>query len=126
MATTLEQIESIISLSASLDNGQMDDVYSALATRIAGQGAKDLAEAITELQTAGVDPDKFIPVSRSYARHRREELKLRIEEQKLRHAEEMHQVQLRKSSAGAKVIEAQADKLSKPKPTAPAQPQPQP
>lgn len=117
MATTLEQIESIIALSASFDNGHMDDVYAALATRIAGQGAKDLAEAITELQTAGVDPDKFIPVARSYNRHRREE-------QKLRHADEIHQAQLRKLNAGAKAIEAQADKLTRPKPQAPVtQPQ---
>src|SRR5690606_7403170 len=70
MAVTniLEDINQIAVTMATLDHSHMDSLYDALATRIAGTGAKDVAEAIESIRAAGEDPGKFIPVARSYQR----------------------------------------------------------
>lgn len=90
MANIIEDIERIAVTLAALDTGKLDSLYDALATRIAGTGARDIAEAIETIRAAGEDPTKYIPVARSYQRQQQME-------QRLRHAQEKHELDMRKA-----------------------------
>lgn len=98
--SALGDIQDLLQLSASIDSGQMDEIYSALAQRIAGQGAKDIAEATELIRDAGDDPAKFIPVSRTYVRNQERARRLAIKEaeaaQKLKHEQEIHEMNMQK------------------------------
>lgn len=68
------QIESLMALAASIDNGQYEELISGLATRITAQGAKDIADAV---ETLGPENAKlFLPVSRHALRAEKEAAKL--------------------------------------------------
>lgn len=112
MAVTniLEDINQIAVTMATLDHSHMDSLYDALATRIAGTGAKDVAEAIESIKAAGEDPGKYIPVARSYQRQQqlaqRNALAQAEMEQRIRHAEELHQLELRRLASEVERYEA--------------------
>lgn len=68
-----EQIESLMALAASIDSGKYNELVSGLATRIAAQGAKDIAEAV---ETLGPDNARlFLPVSSTALRAEKEQAK---------------------------------------------------
>jgi hypothetical protein len=114
--STISQLEQLASFMALLDTGKMDSILESVATRIAGSGARDISDAIEQIKASGEDPDKYLPVSRTYTRQRqqraRDELSRLKAEQELRHAEELHQVKLARLNAGTQGLQAAADLVS--------------
>jgi hypothetical protein len=90
---SFDAIESLVALAERLDAPKLDELYTALAQRISGSGASQIAEAVGELKSMGIDPDKYIAVPRSYTRNKREAA--RMEQDKLdREQARAHQAKL--------------------------------
>ena len=117
--SAFSDLESLIALTSSLDNGKLNEVYSSVATHIASQGAAKAAQAITELQSIGVDPTMYIPPTEFYQRRQRELLRMEPErlaaqQQQDRHdvAMERERLELRKLAAEVELAEGAAKRIN--------------
>lgn len=109
MAGQLDQIEALVSIAGQLDSPKLDDLYSAIAQRISSSAATSIAEAAGELQSMGIDPDKYIAVPRSYIRNQRELSRMAMEQAKaaqaLDHSQELHEQEVRRLNAATVKLE---------------------
>ena len=82
-----DQLEKLVSLTQQkpLD---LTDIVDGLAQQLRTASAKELGEAIQDMQAAGINPSDYLPVPKSVLRQRQQE-------QRMRHLEERHQIELK-------------------------------
>lgn len=107
MASQFEQLESLVALTASLDSGKLDNVYDAVAQSISAGSMQKMAEAIDSIKSVGEQPSDYIAQPRSVLRQQQQA-------QRLRHQDELHQVELRRLIAEARIAEGSADRMTAP------------
>lgn len=100
MMNIVEEITAAAAAIAAMDTGKYDGLYNALEQRIGGLGAKDTAEAIELIKSTGEPPDKYLATTREWQRQQQLAQRMAIAqaeaEQRMRHAEELHQLELRR------------------------------
>lgn len=115
--SNLDQLQQLAALSQSFQN-QLDiqPMIDAIASSMANQSGQALAAAVTEIKDAGLNPDYYIPMSRTAIRA--QQMRSRIE-----HEQRMQDLEYRKVQAEVVAAEASAQRLAAHRPV-PAPPQP--
>ena len=82
-----DQLEKLMSLTREkpLD---LTDIVDGLAQQLRTASTKELGEAIHDMQAAGINPSDYLPIPKSVLRQRQQE-------QRMRHLEERHQIELK-------------------------------
>ena len=82
-----DQLEKLMALTQQkpLD---LTDIVDGLAQQLRTASTKELGEAIQDMQAAGINPADYLPVPKSVLRQRQQE-------QRMRHLEERHQIELK-------------------------------
>lgn len=82
-----DQLEKLMSLTREkpLD---LTDIVDGLAQQLRTASTKELGEAIQDMQAAGINPSDYLPIPKSVLRQRQQE-------QRMRHLEERHQIELK-------------------------------
>ena len=66
----------------------LTDIVDGLAQQLRTASTKELGEAIQDMQAAGINPSDYLPIPKSVLRQRQQE-------QRMRHLEERHQIELK-------------------------------
>lgn len=82
---SVETLRSIADIATSMEAGNMNEIYAAMATKIAGSAATNIADAV---ETLGKETAlQFIPVARSNVRAQREAARIQ-------HEQALHELEL--------------------------------
>lgn len=114
----MSQLQELMALAQSGNAIKLDGIVEALSTQIQAKAMGDIAEAFTLISDSGQNPRDFISVPVSVIRARqaqqRMELAAQREAQQLKHAQELHELELRRLTASVSVLESSAADLATP------------
>ena len=114
----VSQIQELMALASSANSAKLDRIIESIASKIEASAQIEVAEAFSIIRDSGEDPRDFISVPVSVLRARQAQRRMAMaetdEQQARRHADELHQLELRKRAAEVAVMEASAASLATP------------
>ncbi len=102
--SNIAQLQELAAVAQSFNSSdEMENLVNAISQQVSAGAAAKLGDAIQSIRDAGEDPSDYIPRSRSAIRAKQAEARMAQQdaahEQQLRHAEELHQLRIRKEAA---------------------------
>lgn len=112
----LNQIEELMALVAPASQIDLSPLVEALAAQLNGQAMQAVGEAYQSISSAGADPSQFIAKPRSVLRQEQAALNAELirnrENQRLRHEQERHEIEMRQLKAEVSLSESTAEHIN--------------
>lgn len=112
----IDQVQELMALAAPSSQVDLSPLVEALASQLNGQAMQAVGEAYQAIASAGADPSMFIAKPRSVLRQEQAALNAELlrnrENQRLRHEEELHELEMRQRRAEVSLSESTAERIN--------------